>query len=77
MSRVSWEPIEGHQLPFLSCLDLAVFKAFFNNLKDWADLEAMHEAQTLGVEAVRCVLANYLGDEDERLTMLGRFERTQ
>ncbi len=33
------------KLPFLSCPDLAVFKVFFNRTKDWADLEAMHDAR--------------------------------
>ena len=36
-----WEPFEGVELPFLSCPDLAVFKAFFDRTKDWADLEEM------------------------------------
>lgn len=72
LERVSWEPFEGHRLPFLSCLDLAVFKAFFNRLKDWADLEAMREAGTLDEDAVRDVLSTYLGEDDERLRMLER-----
>src|SRR5690348_5826097 len=46
-SRVRWEPFAGEELPFLACQDIAVFKAFFNRTKDWADLEAMHEAGTL------------------------------
>ncbi|HAK50743.1 MAG TPA: hypothetical protein DCM54_02395, partial [Gammaproteobacteria bacterium] len=36
--RVRWETFGGKSLPFLSCFDLAVFKAFFNRTKDWADL---------------------------------------
>ena len=35
-----------------SCSDLAVFKAFFNRTKDWADLEAMRDAGTLDVSAI-------------------------
>lgn len=73
LDRVSWEPFEGRRLPFLSCLDLAVFKAFFNRLKDWADIEAMHEAGTLNADAVAQVLSGYLGDDDERVSMLNRF----
>lgn len=36
----------------LSCADLAVFKAFFNRTKDWADLEEMRSAGTLDVDGV-------------------------
>ena len=47
---VSWEHFAGHRLPFLSCFHVALFKAFFNRTKDWADLEAMRDAGTLDVE---------------------------
>ena len=68
--RISWESFAGHQIPFLCCRDLAVFKAFFNRTKDWADLEAMHEAGTLDIRFVTGVLAEYLGLDDERLSKL-------
>ena len=67
---VSWEQFAGHCLPFLSCFHVALFKAFFNRTKDWADLEAMRDAGTLDVERVRAVLIQYLGDDDERLAPL-------
>ncbi len=72
--RVQFEAFAGAQVPFLACDDLAVFKAFFNRTKDWADLEAMHEAGTLHVPNVLGVLATYLGGADpriERLRQLG------
>ena len=69
-ARVRWEPFAGIELPFLSCEDLAVFKAFFNRTRDWADLEAMHEAGTLDVPAVAGVLAAFLGGDDERIARL-------
>jgi hypothetical protein len=69
-SRVRWEPFAGKLLPFLGCQDLAVFKAFFNRTKDWADLEAMHEAGTLDVAAVSGVLATFLGRDDDRISRL-------
>jgi hypothetical protein len=68
--RVRWEPFAGMELPFLSCEDLAVFKAFFNRTKDWADLEAMREAGTLDVPAVVGVLATFLGRDDDRIERL-------
>jgi hypothetical protein len=69
-ARVRWEPFAGSLLPFLACDDLAVFKAFFNRTKDWADLEAMREAGTLDVAAVAGVLATFLGGDDDRIARL-------
>jgi hypothetical protein len=69
-ARVRWEPFAGAELPFLACEDLAVFKAFFNRTKDWADLEAMRDAGTLDVPAVAGVLTGYLGGDDERIARL-------
>lgn len=68
--RARWEPFGGRDLPFLACRDLAVFKAFFNRTKDWADLEAMAEAGTLDVPAVLGVLVHHLGGTDERIERL-------
>ena len=68
--RVQWEELAGERLPFLCCSDLAVFKAFFNRTKDWADLEEMHAAGTLNVRSVREVLSDYLGADDERVERL-------
>lgn len=67
-SRV--EPFAGRLVPFLSCADLAVFKAFFNRTKDWADLEEMHAAGTLDIDRVLGVLVRYLGPDDERVDRL-------
>jgi hypothetical protein len=69
-TRVRWEPFAGRDLPFLACDDLAVFKAFFNRTKDWADLEAMRDAGSLDVAAVAGVLTTFLGSDDERIARL-------
>ena len=69
-SRVRWEEFAGQSLPFLSCFDLAVFKAFFNRTKDWADLEEMAQAGTLQKERVQATLIGYLGADDERIAKL-------
>jgi len=66
-TRVRWEPFGRVDLPFLSCEDLALFKAFFNRTKDWADLEAMREADTLDIAKVAGVLTTFLGASDERV----------
>ena len=62
--------LPGHDVPFLACRDLAVFKAFFDRTKDWADLEEMQAAGTLDVEAVAGVLVRYLGPDDHRIARL-------
>jgi hypothetical protein len=69
-ARARSEPFEGEQLPFLSCGDLAVFKAFFDRTRDWADLEDMRDARTLDADRVVGVLARYLGPEDHRVRRL-------
>jgi hypothetical protein len=68
--RIRWETFAGQSLPFLSCFDLAVFKAFFNRTKDWADLEEMARAGTLDKERVQATLIGYLGADDERVEKL-------
>jgi hypothetical protein len=69
-SRARTEAFAGEDVPFLACGDLAVFKAFFNRTKDWADLEAMAEAGALDAPVVLGVLVSYLGAEDERVARL-------
>lgn len=68
--RARVETFAGEEVPFLSCPDLAVFKAFFDRTKDWADLEEMAAAGSLDVEAVLGVLARYLGADDHRIDRL-------
>ena len=68
--RTRWEDFAGTRVPFLSCHDIAVFKAFFNRTKDWADLEEMQAAGTLDLGRVVAVLVEYLGVEDERVRRL-------
>lgn len=69
-TRARQEELGGRQLPFLGCTDLAVFKAFFNRTRDWADLEEMAAAGSLDVASVSSVLAEYLGKDVDRITRL-------
>jgi hypothetical protein len=73
-TRVRLESFGDTVLPFLACRDLAVFKAFFDRTKDWADLEEMLAAGTLDLEAVAGVLVRYLGGDDERIARLMSLE---
>jgi len=68
--RVRFEEFVGELIPFLDCMDVAVFKAFFNRTKDWADIEEMHNAGTLDVERVKLILAEYLAIDDARIARL-------
>lgn len=68
--RAVVRPFAGAEVPFLACSDLAVFKAFFDRTKDWADLEDMAAADTLDVDRVIGVLVRYLGPADHRITRL-------
>ena len=68
--RARLEQFAGATVPFLACRDLAVFKAFFDRTKDWADLEEMHAAGTLDTESVMGTLALYLGGDDPRIERL-------
>lgn len=70
LTRRRWEQFSGTSIPFLSCHDIAVFKAFFNRTKDWADLEEMQKAGTLDLGRVIAVLVEYLGVDDERVRKL-------
>ena len=74
--RAQDHAFNGAVVPFLSCTDLAVFKAFFSRTKDWADIEAMIEMQTLDVDRVIGVLTRYLGSDDERAERFLKLVRT-
>lgn len=74
MERASLEPFAGEMIPFLACRDLAVFKAFFNRRRDWADIEDMLVAGTIDVESVVTLLAQHLGPDDERIATFRSIE---
>jgi hypothetical protein len=53
-TRIRVVPFGADEIPVLSCTDLAVFKVIFNRSRDWADLEAMIEADSVDrAEALR------------------------
>jgi len=68
--RVVHHEFAGASVPFLSCTDLAVFKAFFDRTKDWADLEEMVEVGSLDHERALGVLVSYLDVDDPRIRRL-------
>ena len=71
--RVRHELFGGSLIPFLACGDLAVFKAFFNRLQDWADLERMVAARSFDIQTAAETLARYVGADDPRVIRLRGF----
>jgi hypothetical protein len=63
-------PFADRRIPILGADELAVLKAFFNRTRDWADLEAMVEAGSFDVGAVRRWLVDLLGADDPRVERL-------
>jgi len=68
-------PFEGETIPVLGPIELAVFKAMFNRLRDWGDLEEMANADMLDFEAVRDALVEMVASDDERLVRLDEVAR--
>jgi hypothetical protein len=65
--HVEQVPFSGELIPVLGASELAVFKAFFDRTKDWADIEAMIDAKSLDVHAVLGWLVDLLGSDDSRV----------
>jgi len=74
--RARIEPFLGIDLPFLACSDLAVFKAFFDRTRDWADLEDMASAGTLDRDHLTQAITDLLGEQDHRLTKIAALPGT-
>jgi len=70
---VVWVPLAGRQVPVLDCASLAIFKAFFDRTKDWADMEAIAQAAPEDIDIAAATIADLVGPEDpavERLESL-------
>jgi hypothetical protein len=68
-------PFEGVELPVLGPVELVVFKVMFDRAQDWADVEAVIEAGTVDMDAVREGLGGLLDAADPRLARLAEVER--
>jgi len=68
--RIRWERFADETMPFIACVDVAVFKAFFNRTRDWADIEEMHATGTLDTTRVIQIIGEVLGSDDERIASL-------
>ena len=63
-------PFFNRSIPILGCNALAVFKAMFNRTRDWADLEAMRDAQSLDLEELIRQIRTFIEPEDPRIERL-------
>jgi hypothetical protein len=63
-ASVVWVPLEGRDVPVLDCASLAIFKAFFDRTKDWADLEAIAQVTPEGIEEAAATIADLVGEDD-------------
>jgi hypothetical protein len=70
-------PFDGAEIPILSCSVLAVFKAFFNRTRDWADIEAIQDAGCLDGPETLGWLATLLGAGDPRTVRLASLVRNR
>jgi hypothetical protein len=68
--HVDLVPFAGTTIPVLGATELVVFKAFFDRTKDWADIEAIVEAETADVHAAIGWLVDLLGPDDARIARL-------
>jgi hypothetical protein len=63
-AAVVWVQLEGREVPVLDCASLAIFKAFFDRTKDWADLEAIAQATPEDIEEAAATIADLIGEDD-------------
>lgn len=64
-SEVRWVPLEGREVPVLSCESLVLFKAFFNRTKDWADIESIAEVDSGILSRAADRVEDLVGPDDE------------
>jgi hypothetical protein len=67
---VVWVPLAGREVPVLDCASLAIFKAFFDRTKDWADLEAIAQATPEDIDAAAATISQLVGEDDPAVSRL-------
>lgn len=67
---VVWVPLAGRDIPVLDCASLAIFKAFFDRTKDWADLEAIAQATPEDIDAAAATITKLVGPDDPAVARL-------
>jgi hypothetical protein len=67
---VVWVPLGGREVPVLDCASLAIFKAFFDRTKDWADMEAIAQATPEDIDIAAATIADLVGPDDPAVKRL-------
>ncbi len=67
---VVWVPLENREIPVLDCASLAIFKAFFDRTKDWADMEAIAQATPEDIDIAAATIAELVGEDDPAVQRL-------
>lgn len=68
--EVAWVPLAGREVPVLDCASLAIFKAFFDRTKDWADMEAIAQATPEDVDIAAATISDLVGPDDPAVKRL-------
>ncbi|HEY0391168.1 MAG TPA: nucleotidyl transferase AbiEii/AbiGii toxin family protein [Solirubrobacterales bacterium] len=69
-ASVVWVRLQGREVPVLDCASLAIFKAFFDRTKDWADLEAIAQATPGDIDAAAATISELVGKDDPAVRRL-------
>ena len=69
-SAIVWVPLTGREIPVLDCASLAIFKAFFDRTKDWADMEAIAQATPEDIDAAAATISELVGPDDPAVKRL-------
>jgi hypothetical protein len=69
-ASVTWVPLEGRDVPVLDCASLAIFKAFFDRTRDWADLEEIALATPEDIEAAAKTISDLVETDDPAVKRL-------
>jgi hypothetical protein len=69
-AAVVWVPLAGRDIPVLDCASLAIFKAFFDRTRDWADLEAIAQATPEDIDAAAATIADLVDPDDPAVRRL-------
>jgi hypothetical protein len=75
-ASVVWVRLEGRDVPVLDCASLAIFKAFFDRTKDWADLESIAQATPEDIEEAAATIAELVAEDDPAVVRLRSLARS-
>lgn len=67
---VVWVPLASREIPVLDCASLAIFKAFFDRTKDWADMEAIAQATPEDIDIAAATITDLVGPDDPAVKRL-------